>query len=123
MSSTDNTTDLFKTYGVLGSILGQASAMPGWDEGITSAGVRWNGAIEVHGVNEALGTAMSEGFGLHETSRSTRRPRPLYAGDDTRRIAHYISWEGTYLGHRIEIRAYWCTPLGDLDLAEGEELA
>jgi hypothetical protein len=123
-SSTDRPSVL-ESYGVLGLILAQATTIRGWDPSNASidAQLGWPAKVEIRVIDEAIGETLAARLGLPQTRRSTRRPKALFPGHDTTSLNHWEYWEGTYAAHWVLVCAHWSTPLGDLDLAEGEELA
>jgi hypothetical protein len=113
-----------ESLGVLAGILAQAAAVSGWDtEGFGKATLQREGDIEIFVHAEEIGKELTRQLDLAEFYRKTYRSHRLYASQDTRELTHVVRWKGTVAGHEVAVWAQWYSPLGDLDLAEGEELA
>jgi hypothetical protein len=113
-----------ESLGVLAGILAQAALIPGWSpESFSRAELDGAGTLDIVVRNEDIGRELAARIGLVETNRKAYRPTQLFSGFDTHRLIHIVYREGTFAGHAVMIRAQWETPLADLDLAEGEELA
>jgi hypothetical protein len=123
-TSTHQNPTTWESFGVLAGVLAPATALPGWEsEGFSRAAVHQDGAIEIFVHTEEIGQGLAARLDLVESSRRTFRGHRLYASQDTRELTHVVWWKGTTSGHEVAVMAQWYSPLGDLDLAEGEELA
>jgi len=113
-----------ESLGVLAGILVQGAAVPGWEsEGFGKAILQRYGDIEIFVHTQEIGEELARRLDLVEFYRKTYRSQRLYAGHDTRELTHVVRWKGTVAGHEVAVWAQWYSPLGDRDLAEGEELA
>ena len=113
-----------ESYAVLGAMLAQVANCPGWEPKMFTQGViGWDGVVALTLNDHPTAVDLAGQLHLSSTTRTTQRPISRYAGHNTAQLDHVAVWTGVQAGHRVQLTAIWHSPLGDVDVAEGEFLA
>jgi hypothetical protein len=113
-----------ESYAVLGAMLAQVADCQTWDPKLfTQAVIGWDGVVTMALSDEPTAVELASRLQLTATSRTTQRPSPRYEGHNTAHLDHVVMWTGSHAGHQVKLTAFWQSPLGDVDAAEGEFLA